>query len=316
MRAFSFAVVLLVISFSRVAFCGYLNVRQVAIGDGPTTVVGETKMVFINCPVYILVLNDNFSYYASVSHPCGVESIICYRRRVVGSRPFIFSWDQRSFAGPLGSSAEVSISNAYIIKYPNMKSRALPVVFQDIIPVELSGVSVIDNVDFSAGRESRKCKYGSLVESKVSTLLPQLAPESGGGDSSKNSGYYSSNPSDFSPLSYLAGNCILGFLFFCALTSGVAAYYIDEKWPEAGWIPLAIFAIIAFICAVQLSRLADGESRRDLASFDRRSEDIRVLAVVIPELETMTTRTGVWPLQFPTSFVATARTAAMWSCPK
>ena len=120
------------------------------------------------------------------------------------------------------------------------------------------------------GRSSRR-ETIPLV-SQLGLHGPQLKTEYPGSYGGQKGGHYGAYSRNFRPLSDLRGYLIFALLFGGAVVCGVSAYYIDDKWPHAGWVRLEIFGLIAAICFVQLYIL----SSEFLTPFYGRSEYIGV----------------------------------------
>jgi hypothetical protein len=240
---------------------------------------------FVNSPENIFVFNYNLNNNAGINVRGHVEPFLSYWGVENSRTPEPFTELKVWIISPLAfsNSTKMASKDADVLKHSNFKSDPLPDVFHPIVvPVSRSLQAATARRGVSSFWDRDKRQNWTLVAPKLGPLLGQLSlqgyqlePEYAGGYGGQKGTYYSSYRKYLSPLSDSRGYYVLAFLFLSALICGISAYYVDNKWPNAGWIPMAIFAFIAAICFSQLYSLSSEFLSPFVGQEDHVTKDLK-----------------------------------------
>jgi hypothetical protein len=150
--------------------------------------------------------------------------------------------------------------------------------FPAVLQVE-GHAEVIPGSDWGHFHHINADQWTRIGISRIKRLLHdvQLAPENAGGDPSQYSGEPRPQSRSAGPVAYAMGQWIIGLLILAAVVCGIAVNYVDDRWPHAAWIPLAVFAILSVVACFQLSRLANEMGGRS-DSYENRSIKVASIA--------------------------------------
>jgi hypothetical protein len=269
------------------------ELRNQTIPSLSVDVVEYANGSFVNSSKNIFVFNYNLNNNTGIYVLGHVEFFLSYWGVENSRTPEPFTQLKVWIISPLtfSDSAKIASKDANVLQHSNFKSDSLSDVFRSIVvPVSRSlQMAAAWRGDPSFWDRDKRQNW-TLVEPKLGPLFGQLSlqgyqlePEYAGGDGGQKSTYYSSYRKYPSPLSDFRGYYVLAFLFLGALICGISAYYVDNKWPNAGWIPLAIFAFIAAICFGQLYRLSAEFLAPFVAPEDHVTEDLNGVHAIVAE---------------------------------
>jgi hypothetical protein len=237
--------------------------RQPTISNTAICEVSETDWTRIQCPERITVFQNDFYRNPCVGVHRGIESLLRDGSRVEYRTPKCLSrYDIWVNSAPSSAcSNKFSSKQAHVLKQSDVECSGLAVIPYAIIPHQRRLLRIIFNpvgVRVSQGSVVHS-EDRSFVQTKVSLVgrnlfshSGELSPKNASGDGGENCGDHCAYASNHGPSSYASGCWIHALLFVSAFVCGISAGYVDQKWPKTGWIPLAIFVVIAAICAAQL----------------------------------------------------------------
>lgn len=188
---------------------------------------------------------------------------------VVCRTPVASSWRnvRVSASASMSDANKWTAKQADIFKVSDIEGSRFPKISHAVVPPQLFFSEIkpdtvvrlwVRNYGW-VKRENRLFVEAKVKDVRGKLLLhrAELTPEHPSSYASEACAEYCSDGSKPGSTSFRRGFWVLGILDFCAIVCGVAAYQLNYRWPNTGWIPLAIFFLIAVIACLQLSHLTN-----------------------------------------------------------